>query len=114
MQVVAPTPPLSVGPLGKHQVTATIRSGAEAEDAVEVLYYDGDPANGGKLFEWELLPHIAAGSQYVNRVTYNPQSCGAHTIYVTARLASGEVTSSTQIPNTPCTLVLPIIGKNGR
>ena len=114
MQVVAPTPPLSVGPLGKHQVTATIRSGAEAEDAVEVLYYDGDPANGGKLFEWELLPHIAAGSQYVNSVTYNPQSCGAHTIYVTARLASGEVTSSTQIPNTPCTLVLPIIGKNGR
>lgn len=112
LQVVPPTPPLSVGPLGKHMVTTTIAGGATAEDAVQVLYYDGDPAHGGKLFDWELIPHIAAGSQYVNRVTYTPQSCGTHTIYVTAQLAAGEISRSTEIANTPCVMVLPIIGKN--
>lgn len=56
------------------------------------------------------IPHIAAGSQHVNRVTYTPQSCGARTIYVTAQLASGAVSNSIQIANTPCAMILPIIG----
>ena len=79
---------------------------------MQVRYYDGDPAHGGKLFDWELIPYIAAGSQYVNRVVYTPQSCGARTIYVTAKLGTGEVSNSTQIANVPCVMILPIIGKN--
>jgi hypothetical protein len=110
---VPPTPsPPAAGPLGKHLLTTVIGNGAAAQEAVQVRYYDGDPAHGGRLFDWELIPYLAAGAQYVNRVMYTPQACGERTIYVTAGLGTGEVSNSTQIANVPCVMILPIIGKN--
>jgi hypothetical protein len=41
---------------------------------VHVLFYDGDPDEGGKLFDMEFIPFIAADASYTVRVPYN--TCG--------------------------------------
>ena len=112
LQIVAPLkPPTMGGPKGKHQVTVVVKNGESAGPLV-LVYYDGDPTQGGKPFEWEMIPYIGAGTQYVNRVTYTPQACGQRTIYIVARQGSVETTQSMTIENVPCTLILPWIGKS--
>lgn len=108
--VPAPQPPTVTGPLGKHLVTATIVSGDELS-SLQLVYFDGDPAQGGQPFDWESVPYIAAGAKYVNRVTYTPQQCGQRTVYVVARVGNAEATESTQVANVPCVAILPQIRK---
>ncbi|MFN8469056.1 MAG: hypothetical protein U0X20_26095, partial [Caldilineaceae bacterium] len=111
LQIVAPMkPPTMDGPKGKHQVTAVVKNGQNTGPLV-LVYYDGDPAHGGQAFEWEMIPYIAAETQYVNRVTYTPQACGPREIYVVARQGSEEAVRSMTIENVPCTLILPWVGK---
>lgn len=111
LQIVAPLkPPTIGGPTGKHQVTTVVKNG-ESTGPLVLVYCDGNPAQGGKPFEWEMIPYIGAGAQYVNRVTYTPQACGQRTIYIVARQGSVETTQSMTIENVPCTLILPVIGK---
>ncbi len=110
-QLVAPLkPPTMGGPRGKHQVTTMVKNGQSAGPLV-LVYYDGDPEQGGKAFEWSMIPYVAAGAQYVNRVTYTPQACGRRTIYVVAHQGSEETMQSMTLENIPCTLILPVIGK---
>jgi hypothetical protein len=101
--------PLQPPPLGKHQLTTMVRNGDSRQAALQLLYYDGDPAQGGRLFEWELIPQLAAGAQYVNRVTYTPQACGERIVYVTVQWGNSEVTISTPIDNLPCRIVFPFV-----
>jgi hypothetical protein len=111
LQIVAPLkPPTMGGPRGKHQVTTVVKNGQSAGPLV-LVYYDGDPAQGANPFEWEMIPYIAPGAQYVNRVTYTPQACGQRTIYTVAQQGSVETTQRMTIENVPCTLILPVIGK---
>jgi hypothetical protein len=111
LQIVAPVPPPTASGLrGKHQVSVTLRNGPAAGPLV-LVYYDGDPEAGGRAFEWEMIPHLKAGAQYVNRVTYTPQACGERTIYVVAQMGGEEFIGTTTVENVPCTVILPIIGK---
>ena len=50
-----------------------------------VVYYDGDPQQGGEAFDAELIPHIRANHTYVNRVKFRPRTCGPHTVFVVAQ-----------------------------
>jgi hypothetical protein len=111
LQIVTPVPPPTASGLrGKHQVTVTLSNGPHAGPLV-LVYYDGDPAAGGQAFEWEMIPHLEAGAQYVNRVTYTPQACGERAIYVVAQMGGEEVVERTTVENVACTMILPIIGK---
>ena len=110
-QIEAPVkPPAMDGPKGKHQVTAVIKNGQTAGPLV-LVYYDGNPAQGGKAFEWEMIPYVGVGAQYVNSVTCAPQDCGKRTIYVVAQHGSGQGVSSVTIENVSWTLILPWIGR---
>ena len=111
LQTAPPTPPLQAGPLGKYLVTATVHNGGGAQPSVQLIYYDGDPAQGGTPFDWEFLPYVGSGAQFVSRVTYSPQACGDRTVYVTAIAGTQQTTAAIKIPNVQCTIVLPLINK---
>jgi hypothetical protein len=66
-------------------VTTTLVAREKGLDGVLVIYYDGDPQQGGEAFDAELIPHIRARHAYVNRVKFRPRTCGLHTVFVVAR-----------------------------
>jgi hypothetical protein len=111
LQIVPPAaPPTAAGLRGKHQVSVTMQNGAQAGPLI-LVYYDGDPQAGGRAFDWEMIPHLKAGAQFVNRVTYTPQACGERAIYVVAQIGGEEAVTTTKVQGVPCTLILPVIGK---
>ena len=82
-------------------VTATLAAEESSLDGVLVVYYDGDPQQGGEAFDAELIPHIRANDAYVNRVKFRPRTCGPHTVFVVAQsTATGTATVTVDCP--PC------------
>ena len=75
-------------------VTATLAVDESSLDGVLVVYYDGDPQQGGEAFDAELIPHIRANDAYVNRVKFRPHTCGPHTVFV---VAQGAVTGTATV-----------------
>jgi hypothetical protein len=69
-------------PGDKIVVSATLRAGARAVSAAHVRFFDGDPARGGRMFDAELVPRIAAGQTWVLRVPFRPRTCGPRQIFV--------------------------------
>jgi hypothetical protein len=60
---------------------------------VTVDFYDGDPDEGGKLFDLELIPYIVANSSYLVSVPWNTHGkVGTHEIYVVINGKIGEHT----------------------
>lgn len=106
-----PQPATAGGPFGKHLLTATLRNGNAALQSVQVLVYDGDPAQQGRLVGWKLIPYVEAGSSFVSRVNYTPQQCGSHTMYIQARAQAQVFAATTQVDDIPCTQILPFVSK---
>ncbi len=80
-------------------VTARLVAGESSLDGVLVVYYDGDPEEGGEAFDAELIPHIRANDTYVNRVKFRPRICGIHTVFVVAQnTATGTATVTVDCP----------------
>jgi hypothetical protein len=63
-------------------VSAQVVSLGAATPGATVVFSDGDPLNGGTVFDAEWLPHIRADDAHFVRVNYNPETCGAHEIFV--------------------------------
>lgn len=60
---------------------------------VTVDFYDGDPDDGGKLFDLELIPYIAKNSSYMVSVPWNTHGkVGTQDIYVVINGKIGEYT----------------------
>jgi hypothetical protein len=68
-----------------------------ALDDVMVLFYDGDPAQGGKLFDMELIPHIEANESFATRVPYITDVCGTHQVFVRAIPMDGTAPMTTDV-----------------
>jgi hypothetical protein len=66
-------------------VTTTLVARESDLHGVLVVYYDGDPQQGGEAFDAELIPHVRAHHAYVNRVKFRPRTCGPHTVFVVAQ-----------------------------
>ena len=67
-------------------------------DSITTLYYDGDPAKGGTLFDVQRLPRVLPGSTYVDGPFFQPKTCGQHQIFARAIPVDGAapvVTSET-------------------
>ena len=62
-------------------VSAQVVEGGASAPGATVVFSDGDPKNGGKVFDAEWLPTIRALDRHFVRVNYNPESCGTHAIY---------------------------------
>jgi hypothetical protein len=66
------------------QVGTTLRTGATAvPGGATVLFYDGDPAAGGTLFDVERLGHLRAHDTYDVHVPFHSNVCGTHRIFAT-------------------------------
>jgi hypothetical protein len=76
-------------------VSATLVAKGSSFNGVLVVYYDGDPQQGGEAFDAELIPHIRANDAYVNRVKFRPRTCGPHTVFV---VAQGTATGTATVP----------------
>ena len=81
-------------------------------DSVQVLFYDGDPQQGGEAFDAELISHIRANDSYMTKVKFQPRTCGQHTVVVvagqqTAYAATGTATVDVAID--PVTSVAELI-----
>jgi hypothetical protein len=68
----------------KTKISADLSTGNMPLEAVQVAYYDGDPQQGGTLFDVQTIPHLRPFDTYRNRVFFRPQTCGAHTLVVVA------------------------------
>ncbi|HEY6879371.1 MAG TPA: hypothetical protein VI299_15195, partial [Polyangiales bacterium] len=66
------------------EIHATLNNPAEPMEAINVYFYDGNPEQGGKLFDMERVPHLDTTGQHKLRVRYAPEECGAHDIYLKA------------------------------
>ena len=75
------------------QVSADITTGGIAASPVHVLFYDGNPAKGGKLLGFQPIAHISADSSFSARTSYRPTACGVHDLHVVAH--TNEAGSST-------------------
>lgn len=95
---------------GKHQITTIVRDDS-ANTSLHLAYYDGDPAQGGRLFDWEMIPYLVAGTPFVNRVTYTPQACGTQQVYVVVKAAGTETTQNMSFAGAPCQVLLPWVEK---
>jgi len=72
---------------------------------VSIYFYDGDPEEGGELFDLELIPYIAANSSYLVSVPWNTHGkVGTHEIYIVIDGKIGEHT----IENNTDAMVLTI------
>lgn len=58
--------------------------GQDVKGGLTVLFYDGDPAQGGKAFDLERVVHLRAGDIHDVRVPFRSSVCGKHRIFVVA------------------------------
>ena len=47
--------------------------------AVPVVFYDGDPQQGGRVFDVQHIPRLRANASYALRTFFIPTTCGDHT-----------------------------------
>lgn len=58
--------------------------GQDVKGGLTVLFYDGDPAQGGKAFDLERVVHLRADDTHDVRVPFRSSVCGKHQIVVVA------------------------------
>jgi hypothetical protein len=68
----------------KAKVAVTLRTGDTPLGGFPVLFYDGDPQTGGKIFDVQHLVSLGANSIHLTHTFFRPQTCGEHTIVVVA------------------------------
>lgn len=79
------------------EVGVRLTSGPQPIGAVLVTFYDGDPANGGEVFEVEHVPFIAANTTHLVKVRYQPRTPGTHDIFAVVHAASGTLTGTHRV-----------------
>ena len=52
--------------------------------AVPVVFYDGDPQQGGRVFDVQRIPRLRANASHALRTFFIPTTCGDHTLVVRA------------------------------
>jgi len=78
---------------------------------VSVYFYDGNPDEGGKLFDTELIPYIVAGGSYTVSVPYKTHGKkGTHEIHVVIDRKIGEHTHTNNTAMSLLTLTVVIDG----
>ena len=78
---------------------------------VSVYFYDGNPDEGGKLFDTELIPYIVAGGSYAVSVPYKTHGKkGTHEIHVVIDRKIGEHTHTNNTAMSLLTLTVVIDG----
>jgi hypothetical protein len=92
-------------------ISATVSTLERDFRHVSVCFYDGDPDEGGELFDIELIPYIVAGGSYTVSVPYKTYGkVGIHEIYVVIDRKIGEHTYTNNTAMSLLTLTVVIDG----
>lgn len=74
----------------KLALKVNVRSTAGEREGVVVTMYDGDPDEGGKPFDMEMLGYVAADEDYHVRVPYRGRERGRHELFVVANRGKSD------------------------
>jgi len=77
-------------------VSARVGSLLRPTPGATVVFSDGDPDNGGEVFDVEMLPHIRGNDSHLSHVNYTPGTCGPHEIFVD--ISAGSFTERQSVP----------------
>lgn len=70
------------------EVRTNLLGGVHDVQGLNILFYDGDPQNGGKLFDMERVPNVPAGTHHSLAVHFHSTKCGERTVFVVAQRGS--------------------------
>lgn len=85
------------------EVSVLLRTRAKSASGVQVVFYDGDPAQGGRAFDVERIAHIRARDRHEIKVPFRSNACGDHQIFVTVgRGKPYEVTDASRTVRVQC------------
>ncbi len=74
-------------------ILANLRS-TSTNIAANVYYYDGNPNNGGQLFDTQRVGQIPSGKGYTDKANFTPKTCGVHQIFVQAIPLNGSISTA--------------------
>jgi hypothetical protein len=75
------------------KVSTKVDAGKDDVPGTTLLFYDGDPQDGGRVFDVERLAYVHAHDHHAARVTFRSNECGSHKLFVVA----GKATSFEQV-----------------
>ena len=81
------------------QLSAKLNAAGASVRHVDIAYYDGDPANGGKLLDVQGIAYMDPGATYAHQTFFTPQTCGVHTLYAAAWIGDGAAVQSSATTN---------------
>jgi hypothetical protein len=84
-------------------ILANLRS-TGASLAANVYYYDGNPNNGGQLFDTQRLSQIPSGKGYTDKANFTPKTCGVHQIFVQAVPLNGAISTARSLGSVRVTI----------
>jgi len=77
---------VSASSITTHDTIAVLAplSASEADaSGIDVNFYDGDPQQGGTLFDVERMPFIEQDSSFTLQTSFQTSPCGVHQVFVT-------------------------------
>jgi hypothetical protein len=80
---IFPSGPIGIG--DSVAVSAPLRAGSQDVLGTTVLFYEGDPKTGGKVFDLERIAHVGVQDSQQALIRYQPETCGAHEVFVVIR-----------------------------
>jgi len=96
-------------------VSALLHGGARSSSGITAVFYDGDPQRFGKAFDAERIPYLRAGDTHEVKVSFRPQVCGFHQVFVsigkgtpfeaTSGPAQVQVKCEVQVARPACSVV---------
>ena len=74
--------------------------GTAIDGGTTLLFYDGDPAAGGKVFDAERIVYMRARDYYAATVFFRSNTCGAHRLFAVAAKGTAFATTRQSLPLT--------------
>jgi hypothetical protein len=74
-------------------ISGLVRTSNEI-DGISIMFFDGDPEKGAKIFDVDQISHIRANGSHFVKTVYHANSCGEHKLFLQGLEAkfSGEAT----------------------
>jgi hypothetical protein len=84
-------PTQQITPKDNVVISATLSASAGEAAGISANFYDGDPQQGGRLFDVEQIPHITSNENYLVQTLYRTNTCGVHNLFVVVNAGQHRV-----------------------
>ncbi len=93
---------------GRVEVRGVLKAYGGSVNNITLFFYDGDPDDGGKAFDQEIISHIGAEESYSFAVPFQPKACGLRPIFVQAHPMDGATETLGTVDVVVCPPLVPI------